>query len=241
MIFFVDWYRNQRNKLHNTTLHNQIFRTESISYPRSGHGTLHNTLKYYFGQRLNYCAGMPEANCGCTSVPCTNPETNFSKNHDFDVCKGRGIGIRSEQRYLIQYRNPVRSIVSNYYLYLSSRSNEDSLKQWYFFAQAGIVYWNRFIDKWLLDSQSKADKLMACPYEKLVENPTRSINDVIKFMTNDDANPKYLRKAIKKVNIRPLNRYFNFHHFDPGFFREIEAGVSPRLELLGIPSFEDSI
>ena len=73
-----------------------IIRTESISFPRSGHGPLHNALKRYFGDRLVYCDAQNQRgrHCGCRSVPCVNPMTNFSKNHDFDLKKGAGLEVR---------------------------------------------------------------------------------------------------------------------------------------------------
>lgn len=216
-------------------------RTESISYPRSGHGALYHVLRRYFGSQFNYCAPMQTNNCGCESVPCPNPATNFSKNHDFGAYKDDGIVVRPDQRYLIQFRNPVRSIVSNHYLYLAENPEKDSREQWYRFAHKGIVYWNKLIDKWVLEIQHDPDMLMVCPYEELVLHPMATVSQVIAFMTGEEVKKRRLRQVISEVNIRPRNRYVDFPFFDEGFFRSIEELAGPRLEILGIPSFEESV
>ena len=55
--------------------------------------------------------------CGCGLIPCINPDRTFSKDHDFGLRKSSGTPIILSERYLIQYRNPVRSIVSNFHLH----------------------------------------------------------------------------------------------------------------------------
>ena len=223
-------------------LHKHIIRTESISYPRSGHGALYHTLKRYFGDQFNYCAPLPQPNhCGCDSVLCTNVKTHFSKNHDFDVYKNGGIEIKPEQQYLIQFRNPVRSIVSNYYLYLAKNPHKASKEEWVAFAHKGIVYWNKLIDKWVIESQHQSKLLMSCPYEQFVTHPRHTVSQIITFMTDEEPDVKQLQQAITQVNIRPLNRIVTFPFFDKGFFREIEELAEPRLEMLALPSFKDSV
>ena len=90
-----------------------FIRTEGISYPRSGHGALRKVLHLYFGTQFVYCADLGEENCGCGNIPCTNAHVLFSKNHDFNLVNGEGCDIIPQQQYIVQYRNPVRSIVSD--------------------------------------------------------------------------------------------------------------------------------
>lgn len=217
-----------------------IRRTETISYPRSGHGALRNILSRYYGNEFHYCAPPPIHNCGCDKVPCTNRNSNYSKNHDFGLYDGKGIKIQPKQQYLIQFRNPIRSITSNYYLYIKHSPDQASLQGWYTFAQQEITYWNKLMDKWVFDSPYPENSIM-CGYEAFISSPFKSVNDVVKFMSDEPINTYRLKRAIAIENIKPRDKLLNFDYFDNTFFQEIEAQTDFRLKSLGIPSYQDSV
>jgi len=221
--------------------HHTIIRTDCISFPRSGHGALYHVLKRYFGDALHYCAPLPPNNCGCGRVPCTNPTTNFTKNHDFGLYQGGGVEIRPKRQYLIQFRNPVRSIISNYHLFLEQHPSKNSRKEWYFYAHQWLVFWNRLIDKWALDVEQQITTRMMLSYEHLVQHPANAIGQVITFMTGDEARLEHLQHAIAQVDLKPRNRYADFPYLDRGFIYKLEELAGPRLALLNLPSFADSI
>ena len=220
-----------------------IIRTESISYPRSGHGPLYNSMRRYFGDRLVYCDAehLEGLNCGCRKVPCINPRNNFSKNHDWGLKIGKGLEIRAGQRYLVQYRNPVCSIASDYNLHVQQVPNSSGREQWYEFAREAIAYWNKFIDKWVIDLCNRDNPQLICSYEKLVQDPIGTVTSVVDFITDEPVDDEALRREVLHERIQPQNRIAKFRHFDTGFLREIETIAGERMTTLGIPSFENGV
>ncbi len=220
-----------------------IVRTESVSFPRSGHAPLYNSMKRYFGDRLVYCDAQDTKglNCGCRSVPCINPRNNFSKSHDFGLRQGDGLEIRAGQCYLVQYRNPVRSIVSDYNLCVEQNPHMSGRDDWHVFAREAIAYWNKLIDKWVIGLGAVDNPQMILPYEKLVQDPIGSVTSVVEFITDEPIDNEALRREISEIGILPLNRLAEFRHFDTGLFREIEAIAGERMTKLAIPSFEDGV
>ena len=81
---------------------------QGVSYPRSGHGLLAEFLIRYFGPSFSYC----EYYGHCRQAPCANPHNHFQKNHDF----GLALPVPRDRPLLIQYRNPLYSIASNFAL-----------------------------------------------------------------------------------------------------------------------------
>jgi len=99
-----------------------------ITFPRSGHHLLVNTLLKYFSRDVNYSKigdkgflGRTPIRAGtfcyceyyrhCLQHPCIDKRTNFQKNHDFKL------RIKNDftQYYIVQCRTPVEAIVSSYY------------------------------------------------------------------------------------------------------------------------------
>ena len=82
---------------------------------------------------------------------------------------------------------------------------------------------------------------LICPYEQFISNPKQTLEEIITFMTKEEADKKQLRRTLKIMDIKPRNRIADFKYFDKGFFQEIEAMAGSRLEQLSIPSFTDGI
>ena len=106
---------------------------QGVSFPRSGHHLLVNFLQRYFGGRFAYC----EYYNHCQQQPCANPANNLQKSHDF----GLELPADGAGDYLLQYRHPLYSITSNYFLHLRSlerrgrsfenrRLSPDQLRRW---------------------------------------------------------------------------------------------------------------
>ena len=60
---------------------NEIYVTEVITFPRSGHTWLSRILKYYFKEKLIYCEKYMDKE----NIIDLNQNTNLQKNHDFDL------------------------------------------------------------------------------------------------------------------------------------------------------------
>ena len=181
--------------------------TQGVSYPRSGHGVIFHLAKHYFGDAFVYCSpgGSNKMHCGCKSVPCVNPGRTFSKNHDFGLRKSAGISITLSERYFIQYRNSVRSIASDFYLYRSN--NPDKVKQadWENFARNSVAFWNRFVDKWVLNFPLNANESFHCKYEDLIANPEDRVREVLSFLSDEPLDDNLVAQILKK-NLYPHSR-----------------------------------
>ena len=232
-----------------------------VSFPRSGHHIIYRILKRYhyhrmirersliyrvfkrfFDPDMLYCdsLGNNNKNCGCGKVPCINKDNNFSKNHDFDVLLKRGITIEKGRRYLIQYRNPVRSIASNYYLHCQNYPDYNSLSGWKKFSIREIKYWKAFVSKWVIEMPGTGAGFIIIPYDKLMTDPVEMSLRALQFSYSE---PIYLRlmfHAIKVVDPSPKNSLANFPHYDENYFYHLESLVKTEMDALGLSSFKNS-
>ena len=215
--------------------------TQGVSYPRSGHAPVYAIARRYFGDAFVYCDTNNKNHCGCESVPCVNPDRTFAKNHDFGLRKGAGVPILSSEHYFIQYRSPVRSIVSNFYLHLRNHPEKKERTDWEKFARKGVSYWNRFIDKWVLDFPSTADAPLYCTYEALIADPEARVREILSFLSDGPLDDEALTRILEELPIAPRDNLAVFQFYDPTFFRELEDAASERLARLELPSFTDEI
>ena len=150
---------------------NDLFVTECICYPRSGHHALKEVLAAYFGERLNYCEmyrDPVEKRIGPDS------QTNYQKNHDFELNTPV-----MDRKYIVQVRDPIDAIVSRWNLEL--RSGEAKENEWDFRNSASdwSHYYSSFCDRWLwTDHQHR----LVVRYLDLVTAPFRTVAHVIQFM-----------------------------------------------------------
>jgi len=215
--------------------------TQGVSYPRSGHGPIYHIARRYFGEAFVYCDTNNRMYCGCESVPCVNPARTFSKNHDFSVRRSPGVPIIPSEHYFIQYRNPVRSITSNFQLFLKDYPEKQEWRHWVEFAATGILYWNRFIDKWVLNFPADADLPFYCKYESLIADPETCVREVLAFLSDGPLDEEAVSRVLKEIPISPRNSLENFKFYDPAFLKELEDAASGRLAKLGLPSFTDEL
>jgi len=215
--------------------------TQGVSIPRSGHGAVYQVARRYFGDAFVYCDDQNEKNrhCGCRAVPCVNPARTFAKCHDLDLRASPGMPIIPSERYFIQYRNPVRSIVSYYHVHLEDHQDECERADWERFALRYVLYWNRFIDKWVLDFPEDAAAPFYCTYESLLSEPKARMREILTFLSDEPLDDEALTRILEKRPIAPRDRLAKFEYYDPVFLRELEDAASERLAELDLPSFED--
>ncbi len=212
---------------------------QGVSYPRSGHSIVYHFAARYFGEAFIYCDINNKMFCGCESAPCVNPKRSFAKNHDFSLQNSEGVPIIPSERYLIQYRSPVRSIVSNYYLYRYRKILRHRRSEWQKFALDCIVFWNRFVDKWVLNFPSDANTPFFCSYESLISDPKVRMGEILAYLSDGPLDEDALHQILKIKPIVQRNSLSGFRYYDAGLFREMEELTSGRLAKLGLPSFED--
>jgi hypothetical protein len=211
--------------------------TQGVSFPRSGHLVVRRIAKLYFGDAFVYCDVNNEEYCGCGEVPCVNPARTYSKNHDFGLRRDTGVPIIPSEHYFIQYRNPVRSVVSNFYLHRKNHPESNRRKDWEAFAGENIAFWNRFVDKWVLDFPSDAEAPFYCSYESLMRDPETRVREVLSFLSDGPLDEEAVARVLKESPISVRDRLAEFEFFDPAFFATIENAASDRLARLDLSSY----
>jgi len=181
--------------------------------------------------------------------PCINPNRTYAKNHDFGLLNQnvsdenglRASPIIPTERYFIQYRNPVAAIASDFKLYIRREPNRDRRAVWQDFALRQVSYWNRFVDKWVLNFPSDAVPPLYCSYEALIADPQERVREILAFLSDNPLDEERLKTIMQKVPIVPRNSLSRFKFNDPIFFKELESAASPRLDILGLPFFEETL
>ena len=228
---------------HKVYRENAVKRCTSVSFPRSGHHLLVNCLTKYYSRNLHFenfsgnnnlheiLEAGPLRYCEyykhCRHNPCTDPNANFQKVHDFHLFKSHHqkslnlnqdeIRIDNRRKYIIQFReNAVASIVSEYKRSLNSgqffkKGIEDSESFFTAFNADYFEFWKRFMDKWVLNLPKNA---IAISYESFLANPESALVDVLKFLGEPDPDIIFLREVIEKMNISPKNDYREFKYYE---------------------------
>ena len=196
-----------------------IHRTQGISFPRSGHAIVWHALHQYFNLPMSTYGSVLE-----------KPDYIWAKQHDF-----RGDFPKIDWLpHVIQYRNPVRSIVSNYYLH-ANHTKRDDPKLWHNFVKNQTDGWRRFAGKWLIDNGIKRHLLV--PYEQLVARPLETLRQIIGFMTDEPVDDT----RILFQGIEPRNNIEKFKYFDERIFARIESDLRAEMTALSLPSYRDSV
>lgn len=158
------------------------------------------------------------------------PDYIWAKQHDFrgDFTKIHWLP------HVIQYRSPVRSIVSNYYLH-ANHTKQDDLKYWHSFVDNQIEGWRRFANKWLINNN--IEKHLLIPYERLVTHPLQTLKQICQFMTDEPIDDS----RIVFQGIKPRNNLEQFKYFDKRVFARIESELKAEMDYLFLPSYRDSL
>lgn len=209
---------------------NSLYKTLCISFPRTAHQLLHRCLETYFREALVYC----EFYSHCGQIPCINPRNNFQKFHDLNLNLYNNLSYN----FIIQYRHPIESIISWYKLDLESGKssvNEDNKREWIQFFNNKIVFWQRFVKKWIIENTNPFTYYLN--YRNFISEPKTKLQEVIKFMcptTKIDIDLVSLIVAQNDIRIRGSIK--DFKYYDMEFFKEIEKKCAFELALLNLES-----
>lgn len=194
-----------------------IYKVQGISFPRSGHEIVWHAMRRYFQKPM----------CDYGSV-LERDDYIWARNHDFDGDFPKVSGLR----HVIQYRNPVRSITSNYHLH-TRNTQKDSVEHWRTFMERQIVAWRCFAQKWLIDNGLQ--QYMLIPYERLVRRPHETLVELFSFMSDEPID----EARVPSQGIEPRNSLDHFPYYDEEVFAYIEDQLAPEMVMLKIPSFDD--
>ena len=198
-----------------------------VSWPRSGHHLLARLLRLYYGATFTYCGFYGQHGC-CGQMPCARAGTiRYSKNHDFD----NTLHQNRQQRYLIQTRAFVPSVVSNFELYLREGGTDDAAS-FARFASAQFTAWRAFQDKWITSDFARHQTVI--PYEALIRDPVTAVTYALSSFGDPSPDPARLRAAIAQVDgeevaqrritprpgtgVHPPRDVTQFRHYDAHLF-----------------------
>lgn len=119
---------------------------QCVTFPRSGHHLLVNMLFKYFSKDVKYPEILGGETHGkgkeiiragniyycefyahCLTSFCTDPKTNFQKNHDAD-----DLSLKNpDYYYIIQFRNPMHAITSFYNFELYGGWVDKPSREWF--------------------------------------------------------------------------------------------------------------
>lgn len=205
-----------------------------VSWPRSGHHLLVRLLRLYFGERFVYCDFYGGIEGCCKSLPCTRADVHMSKSHDFDLALPQIEG----RKYLVQYRDFIPSIVSNWELFLLGKTQtEDTAENFFKFASGEYTGYQRFVQKWVTSDFAK--KHLIIHYEQITSYPQESLRAAAQWIAPDETpDDAAIAAAVTSVNgekvekwkVQPLEKsgvhasrsVEDFRHYDPTLFSLLE-------------------
>jgi hypothetical protein len=226
---------------------NKLYKVISVSFPRSGHHLLADCLAQYFSRNFSisthrkkqvragdffYC----EPYNHCQNIPCIDKRVNYQKSHDFSL----DLDNDGRYKYIVQFRDPIESIVSLYLLETSpdywkwkekvDRASyvEDTKESWINFANRNIIYWKKFVNKWI--DESKKENVIVISYEELLSNPKKAIIKALKFIMSEPViDENFLEKVISNKKIGKKSDIKKFKYYDQSFFDYLRRLVKDEL------------
>ena len=171
-----------------------------VSWPRSGHNLLARILSAYYGDRFGYCEYYSPKDC-CKKIPCYRAgEINLSKNHDYKNI----VPMVDGGKYLIQFREFLPSLVSNYELYVRTRT--DSEVKFFKFAKKQPKKYCNFMNRWARAEAANAT-IARISYERLTASPVETIATVVsQFSPSEPLDREKLRRVIQSVKRISVHR-----------------------------------
>jgi hypothetical protein len=248
---------------------------QCVTIPRSGHHLLTNLLFKYFSNDLNYpeilgqetdlkCKNVILAGnfcyCEfynhCEKTPCSDPNTNFQKNHDFKL----SLVNNPSSHYIIQFKNPLEYLVSWYnFLLKKGVIKEDSRKNWFIFLgikskfqrilmnfsclariwlyfaplPKPLKYWKGFIHKWVLENKNTNTYFL--PYDKFKSSPLNVLKEVIEFINpRETVNVELVNNIAKHIKVTDKNKFSDFKYFNEHFFSIWDQKLKEELKSLAL-------
>ncbi|MBD3345351.1 MAG: hypothetical protein GF401_09850 [Chitinivibrionales bacterium] len=220
-----------------------VKKIQCVTYPRSGHHLLADLLICYYAKdprtslsshdhfiavnRFQYCEYFNH----CKTVPCTDHETTYQKNHDMHLDQP----VNPDYNYIIQYRNPLESLVSFFTVSSVEHSwiKDEGVESWQKFSEENIVYWKQFAEKWL--SRKQPLKALYVNYGDLLANPSQKLQEVIDYLEPGAPIDTVLIDAIvDSKRIHKRNHIADFKYFDSSFFSCLAKKVAGELDAIGL-------
>lgn len=192
---------------------------QCVSVPRSGHHLLIDMItKYYKSQNIpfKYC----EYYTCCKHRPCKK-NANIQKSHDLNIINNNRetvINIADcKIPVLIQFRNPLYNITSDYYLHCKNVKN--TYENWLKFSKIQIIYIKNFLNKWVLSNKNK-ENIIFVSYESLLKDTYSILTRIIKIISPNHNIDIDILKSITKI-IHRSRTLDTFEYYNKQYFNEL--------------------
>ena len=179
-------------------------RVQCVSLPRSGHNLLVSHLQRYFssnricvgsskkrrsffGKRtqpvvelankeslFHYC----EYYYACREHPCVDDSNTFQKSHDFEL----KLPCIPEQKYLVQFRQPLGLLISWFEMRLPRKREVDSADGFIAFLDRNRHYLEGFREKWI---DSELPNQLLVDYEDYLSEPASWLARIVEFFDDE--------------------------------------------------------
>jgi hypothetical protein len=168
-----------------------------ISFPRSGQHLVERFLRFYHKENnleYSYCEYYKH----CLKIPCAD-NCVFQKNHDWNL----DLAINEDEKYIALYRSNAQKQLDSFYRHNSKKSKlikNLEIKEYYYFINKNKIYYNKFVKKWIKNSN---EKILKIDYEDLIINPMFNLNLILRHIFkkfNEESITNFLK--IEKINDR---------------------------------------
>jgi len=221
-------------------------KTIFVTFPRSGHNLLIDTLDKLAGVLTEYCNFYDCTRGGTAQPTCAETRNEvrergicpsgmrYQRSHDF----GLDLPVIPAQRYVVQYRHPVESICSWYDIATEFWPlEEDSALNFQIFFAEKLAFWDGFMKKWVIPG-SCAPNVFRIGYDQLLENH-KVLWDLLEYIDCSADVSEMMLRDIGRTMCRRKS-VVEHRHFDRKLFASTEAARIDVLRQAGIdPLFTD--
>ncbi|MCH6257594.1 hypothetical protein MLD52_13620 [Puniceicoccaceae bacterium K14] len=196
-----------------------------VTIPRSGHHLLEKWMDVYFDGQLSHVGHSRYERL-------KNPIRKLKNhhlvlNHDFGLRKPwpeswyYAFPKRTDLRYLIQFRNPLLSTISDYYLYAErTLQRSPNQKDWESFGLKAILYRKKFIEKWLFNPLLPHQKNLS--FETVALDPAGNLFDILHFaFPSIEIDKEKVEQTVRDFPFRPFRKLRDFEFYDSVYFRKL--------------------
>lgn len=215
-------------------------RINNVSFPRSGNTLLVKMLTELI-PNFKFC----EFHWCCENQPCSKDENAWQKDHDFHLKRSK----TKDEKYVIQYRTMIESVISHYNLryeqqdifrHLFQKLNlqhefDNTVDCWKKFAESDATYWKKFMNKWVIN---KPDNVLLVDYSDFIEKPEQTFFNILNFAEFKYSEDK-AREIVTKYNISRKSNIRSFKHFDKEIIASLEGPVISELKYLNLKVYSD--
>lgn len=216
----------------------QFQSTISVSFPRCGFALIHNAVVKYFCsheevKQFRVCYPQNErvdkknlklrcyVDLYSDLVPDEEIDFDLLKTHDF-VTKEIDVVKCDNFQYLLPFREPLASLVSNYKLHKAAREAFGRpAMPWEPYASWQVEVWNKFMEKWFFWDNPK---LLRVNYDDLVREPVTALRKVIEFLSPElRFSPAILDETIRGLDVRYRSTLNDFVEYDEEIFSQLKS------------------